>query len=181
MIVNWLSWDGNGAICSSRQTLYTVLDIGLRLISPLMPFISEELFQRLPRRNPATDPPSICVTLYPRPADCSWSNPELESRIELMMKIVNGVRSLRSDYNFKKSEKVPLSLSCAGEDVLTSLKPLEVSEWHRIPMEFSFTFLRLRRFRCFTGRLIDEVVHSIIDRSVYWLIEWFSSVRSNFP
>ena len=49
-------------------------------------------------------------------------------------------------------------------------------EWHWIPMEFFFTFLHLKRFRCFTGRLIDEVAHSSIDRLVDWLNEWFSSV-----
>jgi valyl-tRNA synthetase len=46
---------------NSRECLYTCLDIGLRLISPIMPFISEELYQRLPRRCPKTDPPSIIV------------------------------------------------------------------------------------------------------------------------
>lgn len=37
---------------SARQTLYTCLDVGLRLLSPFMPFVTEELFQRLPRRTP---------------------------------------------------------------------------------------------------------------------------------
>lgn len=48
-----------------RQTLYTCLEVGLRLLSPLMPFVSEELYQRLPRRRPQSDPPSIAVTSYP--------------------------------------------------------------------------------------------------------------------
>ena len=43
---------------------YTCLDNGLRLISPFMPFLTEELFQRLPRRLPDA-PPSISVTPYP--------------------------------------------------------------------------------------------------------------------
>lgn len=48
-----------------RQTLYTCLEVGLRLLSPLMPFVTEELYQRLPRRQPQSDPPSISVTSYP--------------------------------------------------------------------------------------------------------------------
>ena len=48
----------------SRNVLYTCLDVALRLIHPYMPFISEELYQRLPRRTD-TGPPSICVTPYP--------------------------------------------------------------------------------------------------------------------
>ena len=48
-----------------RQTLYTCLEVGLRLLSPVMPFVTEELYQRLPRRRPQSDPPSIGVTSYP--------------------------------------------------------------------------------------------------------------------
>lgn len=57
------SSQGQALVC--RQTLYTCLEVGLRLLSPLMPFVTEELYQRLPRRNPQSDPPSICVTSYP--------------------------------------------------------------------------------------------------------------------
>jgi valyl-tRNA synthetase len=51
---------------SARQTLYTVLDGGLRLIHPFMPYLSEELWQRLPKR-PGDETPSITVSkvLFP--------------------------------------------------------------------------------------------------------------------
>lgn len=58
------------AVC--RNVLYTCLDVGLRLLHPLMPFVTEELFQRLPRRNTQA-PPSICVTPYPEVAEVSHS------------------------------------------------------------------------------------------------------------
>ena len=49
---------------SAQQTLYTCLDHGLRLLHPFMPFVTEELWQRLSRRpNDAT--PSIMVSKYP--------------------------------------------------------------------------------------------------------------------
>lgn len=59
--------DEAAAECA-RQTLYTCLDVGLRLLSPFMPFVTEELFQRLPRRTPAA-PASLCVTPYPEPSE----------------------------------------------------------------------------------------------------------------
>jgi len=66
--------DGSGErprlVC--RQTLYTCLEVGLRLLSPVMPFVSEELYQRLPRRRPQSDPPSICVTPYPDTEEVRW-------------------------------------------------------------------------------------------------------------
>lgn len=49
---------------SAQQTLYTCLDNGLRLLHPFMPFVTEELWQRLPRRsNDST--PSIMLASYP--------------------------------------------------------------------------------------------------------------------
>ncbi|CAG5125802.1 unnamed protein product, partial [Candidula unifasciata] len=48
----------------SQNILFTCLDEGLKLLHPMMPFVTEELFQRLPRRSEKA-PPSICVTPYP--------------------------------------------------------------------------------------------------------------------
>lgn len=48
-----------------RQTLFTCLETGLRLLAPIMPFVGEELYQRLPRRQSQDGHPSIHVTPYP--------------------------------------------------------------------------------------------------------------------
>jgi valyl-tRNA synthetase len=45
---------------SAAQTLYTAIEGGLLMIHPFMPFLSEELWQRLPRR-PDDSTKSICV------------------------------------------------------------------------------------------------------------------------
>lgn len=49
---------------SAQQTLYTCLDHGLRLLHPIMPFVTEELWQRLQRR-PNDPTPSIMVSSFP--------------------------------------------------------------------------------------------------------------------
>src|SRR5882724_3648337 len=49
---------------SAQQTLYSCLDAGLRLLHPFMPFVTEELWQRLPRR-PNDSTPSIMLSSYP--------------------------------------------------------------------------------------------------------------------
>lgn len=86
----------------ARQSLYTCLDVGLRLLSPFMPFVTEELFQRLPRRTPEA-PASLCVTPYPEPSECSWKDPEAEAALELALSITRAVRSLRADYNLTRT------------------------------------------------------------------------------
>lgn len=51
---------------AAQQTLYTCIEEGLRLLAPFMCFISEELWQRLPKRS-ADGPASISVAPYPKP------------------------------------------------------------------------------------------------------------------
>uniref|UniRef100_A0A9J8A9M6 Valine--tRNA ligase n=1 Tax=Cyprinus carpio carpio TaxID=630221 RepID=A0A9J8A9M6_CYPCA len=87
-----------------RQTLYTCLEVGLRLLSPIMPFVTEELFQRLPRRRAQDSPPSICVTPYPE-----------TSEMEFVMSVVKTIRSLRADYNLTKT-RADCYLQCIDSD-----------------------------------------------------------------
>lgn len=51
---------------SARQTLYTALDAGLKLLHPFMPYVTEELWQRLPKRaNEKAE--TISLAKYPEP------------------------------------------------------------------------------------------------------------------
>lgn len=47
-----------------QNVLFCCLDTGLRLLSPFMPFITEELYQRLPHSD-ITRYPSVSVAPYP--------------------------------------------------------------------------------------------------------------------
>uniref|UniRef100_A0A0M3IQ17 valine--tRNA ligase n=1 Tax=Ascaris lumbricoides TaxID=6252 RepID=A0A0M3IQ17_ASCLU len=93
-------------VSTTRQILYTCVDTGLRLLSPIMPFISEELWQRLPRRPTAHKQPlSICVAEYPEVEQYKYRNEQLENRVSHVMDIVKTVRSLRSDYDLTAKYK----------------------------------------------------------------------------
>lgn len=94
---------GQNQMLVCRQTLYTCLEVALRLLSPIMPFVTEELYQRLPRRRPQDDPPSICVTSYPDSQEFCWHNEEVDREMEFAMTVVKTVRSLRADYNLTKT------------------------------------------------------------------------------
>ena len=100
---------------TSRNVLYTCLDVALRLLSPFMPFLTEELFQRLPRRTPDC-PPSVCVSPYPEEVSLKvvtqfvseilshhffqlpFRNDTLDSQVKLMQEVVRTIRSMRQDY-----------------------------------------------------------------------------------
>jgi valyl-tRNA synthetase len=107
------------AILTARNVLYACLDAGLRLISPFMPFVSEELYQRLPRLRPEQDPPSIVVSKYPDMKQYPYRDEKVEAEVELMQKVVSTVRSTRSDYNLPNKTKTELHLRVfGGDDVL---------------------------------------------------------------
>ncbi|CAL1702390.1 unnamed protein product [Somion occarium] len=86
---------------SARQTLYTCLDQGLRLLHPLMPFVTEELWQRLPRR-PNDSTPSIMIASYPV-ADSSFVFEDAERDFDLIFKVVTSSRSLASSYDVQNN------------------------------------------------------------------------------
>jgi valyl-tRNA synthetase len=85
-----------------------------------MPFISEELFQRLPRRT-ATEPPSICITPYPQPAQFALRDQCLEQDVEFAMSVIRTVRSMRADYQLTKT-KTDLYIRCTDVESANVLK-----------------------------------------------------------
>ena len=56
--------EDKAAKLAAQNTLFICLDQGLRLLHPTMPYITEELFQRLPHEL-KDKPESICIAAYP--------------------------------------------------------------------------------------------------------------------
>uniref|UniRef100_A0A646QHV5 Valine--tRNA ligase n=1 Tax=Hemiscolopendra marginata TaxID=943146 RepID=A0A646QHV5_9MYRI len=119
-----ISSDDAVAVLISRNILYTCLDVGLRLISPFMPFISEELFQRLPRSSDS-EPPSISVTPYPEANEFPQQNLQIESDVEFIQKLIHSIRSNRAEYNLTNKVKAEVYLQCSNENLADTLKSYE--------------------------------------------------------
>ena len=75
---------------------------------PLMPFVTEELWQRLPNRELLTDVPSIMIAPYPSEVSV-WHNPEAEAHMDIVKEAIHGARSLRSDYRVANHVKADFS------------------------------------------------------------------------
>lgn len=96
---------------AASQTLYTCLEAGIRLLHPFMPFITEELWQRLPRKE--NDPKSICVAEYPLEKSIpEGRNEQLEKEVSCVIDIIHKVRSMRSDYNLTRAQRAELFIKC---------------------------------------------------------------------
>ncbi|KAI1847381.1 hypothetical protein JX265_005560 [Neoarthrinium moseri] len=89
---------------SAVNTLYTALDNALKLIHPFMPFLTEELWQRLPRRT-GDETRSIMIAKYPV-YDPELDNPAAEAAYELVLGSSKGIRSLMAEYALKDEAKV---------------------------------------------------------------------------
>lgn len=81
------------------DTLYTTIKSGLRLLAPFMPFLTEELWQRLPRR-PGDETSSITIAEYPE-YNSSFHDRRSEVAYELVLGCSKGIRSLLADYAVK--------------------------------------------------------------------------------
>ncbi|CCH61710.1 hypothetical protein TBLA_0F01680 [Henningerozyma blattae CBS 6284] len=89
---------------SAKDTLYILLDNALKLIHPFMPFISEEMWQRLPKRSSETSE-TIVKASYPVFRK-DFSNEKADKDYELVLAITKEARSLLAEYNIIKNGKV---------------------------------------------------------------------------
>ncbi|XP_070043693.1 LOW QUALITY PROTEIN: valine--tRNA ligase, mitochondrial 1-like [Nicotiana tomentosiformis] len=79
----------------AQDTLWLCLDNGLRLLHPFMPFVTEELWQRLPASGNSIKKESIVISDYPSTIE-SWNNDSVEAEMEKVSSIVKGLRSKRA-------------------------------------------------------------------------------------
>jgi valyl-tRNA synthetase len=86
--------DDPAARARTQATLAAVLETTLRLLHPFMPFVTEEVWQRLPR--PARAPASIMIAAYPR-ARRRAVDPAAEAEMGLLMGVVTAIRNVRSE------------------------------------------------------------------------------------
>ncbi len=110
---------GDAARPRVAEVLLTVLERALRLLHPVMPFLTEELWQRLPGHE-AIHPETICLAPYPEP-EPEWIAPEAEARMEALIAVVTRARALRLDLGLKPKERARLLLEGGDPETLAFL------------------------------------------------------------
>jgi valyl-tRNA synthetase len=107
---------------SAQHTLYTCLDFGLKLLHPFMPFLTEELFQRIPRR-PGDAISSIMIASYPKPTYTqAWADASLEADFKLAQEIIRASRVLRTDNGLPPSSKPVYFLEFHTEELRNTFR-----------------------------------------------------------
>ncbi|WP_411562130.1 valine--tRNA ligase [Pseudomonas shirazensis] len=108
-------WDENAPIeraRGTRRTLVRVLEVALRLAHPFMPFITEEIWQRI---APLAGVSGKTIMLQPWPvANESRIDTVAEGDIEWLQQLMNGLRNIRAEMNIGPGKPLPLFLKNAG-------------------------------------------------------------------
>ena len=91
------------------EVLLTVLERSLRLLHPVMPHLSEELWQRLPGHE-AVHPETISLAPYPA-AVAAWEDAALEKQMEAFMAIVTRVRAMRAELSLPPRAAVTIHIT----------------------------------------------------------------------
>ncbi|MGE0759147.1 MAG: class I tRNA ligase family protein, partial [Pirellulaceae bacterium] len=115
----------------AQRVLAHVLDGLLRLLHPMIPFITEEVWQRLNQIAPRRDwdgkggaaPASIMVAPWPE-ANLRWQDTTIEARFATFQAVLGAVREIRTRQNIDRRTRIRF-LVRAVADVCELLRPMQ--------------------------------------------------------
>lgn len=90
---------------NAYMTLYTALTAVSKLAAPLVPFITEDIYQNLVRGLDFAAPESIHLCDYPEAKE-AWIDPELEQNMDAVLKVVVMGRACRNAANIKNRQPI---------------------------------------------------------------------------
>jgi valyl-tRNA synthetase len=107
---------GSGAEKDRATTvLLEVLAESLRLLHPLLPFVTEEIYGKLPNvQGPGRDRELLITAPYPR-YDEKRSDPAEEENFSFLQELVRMVRTLRSECTISPEKKIRVLVSLEGK------------------------------------------------------------------
>ena len=103
---------------TAQYVVWLTLERLLRLLHPFMPFITEEIWQALPKRG--SEPASIMRAGYPTYGD-EFNFAAEAAEMELVMSVIRGIRNIRGEMEVPPSKEIHAILDCgsaASRDLL---------------------------------------------------------------
>ena len=106
---------------TARARLISVLEQSLRLLHPFMPYLTEELWQKLPVKHAqllhpayAGAEPTIMLASFPQ-CDDALVDERAESEMQAVIDLVSRVRNIRSEMNIKPGERIQLMIAANAD------------------------------------------------------------------
>ena len=135
----------------TQMTLLKVLDDILRMLHPFMPFVTEEIWQRLPVKK---ENGTIMIVPFPK-AEKGFDDKEAEKEMGLVIEIITALRNIRGEMNVPPADQVDILLHVKGKEDkegllrnqlfiqnLAKVKSLRVLEKVRRPPHSAFAAVR---------------------------------------
>ena len=101
----------------TRAVLLHVLDQVLRLLHPIMPFFTEEIFEKLPNTSG-----SIVVAEYPKVRP-EFNDDKASEGVAMLIELITAVRNIRAEVNTPLSKQVPIFIKSEQAEFLNSVAP----------------------------------------------------------
>ena len=98
------------ARAAAQATLVEVLDGTFRLMHPIMPFISEALWRRLPARPGVEREEALIIAQWPQPR-ADRENEAAEQQMAALIELITAVRSIRTEYNVPPAHEIAIRVS----------------------------------------------------------------------
>lgn len=95
----------------TRSILVHVLDNILRLLHPIMPFVTEEIWEKIPHQGE-----SIVVADYPTVNE-AWTDEKAAEGMEVLKELIRSVRNIRSEVNAPMSKPITLLIKTSKDSV----------------------------------------------------------------
>lgn len=105
---------------ATRRTLVRVLETILRLAHPLIPFITEEIWQRV-KPLAGVDGPFLMLMRYPEP-NTARLDPDACAEVAWLQQVIGGLRSIRSELGIAPGKLLPLRVTQGSEADLARLE-----------------------------------------------------------
>ena len=99
---------------AARTTLILTLDGILRLLHPMIPYVTEELWQKLPWPESRERPEALMVAPWPR-RNRDREDPEAEARMQALQELITQIRRLRKEYGIPEGAEVDVVLGGAPD------------------------------------------------------------------
>jgi valyl-tRNA synthetase len=95
----------------AQNVLIHVLDSALKLLHPFMPFITEEIWQKLPQNEE-----SIMVSSFPEYRE-SYADEAIESEMAVVMEVITGIRNIRGEMNLNPGLKLNVLVKTKNPEI----------------------------------------------------------------
>ena len=100
----------------TQRNLVFVLDNALRLLHPAMPFVTEAIWEYLPKAE--GEKPALMVAAWPEPETlAAWIDPDAERAVGMLCGVVGAVRSTRARYGISPKQELAVTVNAQPENV----------------------------------------------------------------